>query len=364
MYKERIKKFQALLKKENLDGFIVGPLAVDIVGPFNIRYLCGFSGDTGLLIISQKAAHLLCDGRFHEQARKEVKGAKVIATKTQPAIELKELTQFHGKNLKYGYEPENLTCAQLQQIRQNLPGAITIPVEGAVELLSVIKDSTEVGLIQKAIDITDAAFDRILGYLKPGLRENEVCAELEYQMKMLGSTKPAFDTIIASGYRSALPHGLASDKKIAKGDFVTFDFGASYKGYVADMTRTVVIGKATSRQKKVYNAVLKAQMAGIRKVKAGVSGKAVDNAARNSIKKAGYQKYFNHGTGHGIGIYIHCRPYLGARSTDILKRGMVITVEPGIYIPGWGGVRIEDDVLVTIKGSKVMNSSPKKLLEL
>jgi len=363
MYKERIKKFQAILKKENLDGFIVGPLAVDIVGPYNIRYLCGFSGDTGLLIVTLKSAYLLCDGRFHEQARKEVKGARVMPTKTQPAIELKALTQFHGRNLRYGYEPENLTCGQLQIIRQNLEGVIMIPVEGAVESLSVIKDKIEVELIQKAIDITDTAFDRILGYLKPGLRENEVCAELEYQMKMLGSPKPAFDTIIASGYRSALPHGVASNKKIAKGDFVTFDFGASYRGYVADMTRTVVVGKATSRQKKVYNAVLRAQMAAIRKVKAGVSGKAVDAAARNSIDRAGYKRYFNHGTGHGIGIYIHCRPYLGTRSADILKRGMVITVEPGIYIPGWGGVRIEDDVLVTNKSGRVMNSSPKKLLE-
>jgi len=364
MYKERIKKFQLFLKKENLDGFIIGPMALDAIGPFNVRYLCGFSGDTGMLIVTQKAAYMLCDGRFHEQARKEVKGAKVVPTTSLPAHSLKDLTQFHGKNLRYGYEPEFINYTQLEMIRKNLKDALLIPVEGAVELLSIIKDKTEIGLIQKAVDITDTAFDRILGYIKPGLRENEVCAELEYQMKMLGSPKPAFDTIIASGYRSALPHGLASEKKIAKGDFVTFDFGASYKGYVADMTRTVVIGKATSRQKKVYNAVLKAQMAGIRKVKAGAAAKTVDTAARGSIAKSGYKKYFTHGTGHGIGTYIHCKPYVGTRSTEILKSGMVLTVEPGIYIPGWGGVRIEDDVVVTNKGGKVMNSSPKKLLEL
>jgi len=363
MYSTRIKKFQKFIKKENLDGFIVSPLAVDVVGPYNIRYLCGFSGDTGLLIVTLKTAYLLCDSRFHEQARKEVRGARVIATESYPVTALKELTQFQGRNIRYGFEPENLTFGQLDLIKQNLGDVLMVPVDGAVEYLSIIKDKFEVELIQKAIDITDTAFERILGYLKPGLRENEVCAELEYQMKMLGSTKPAFDTIIASGYRSALPHGLASQKKLASGDFVTFDFGATYKGYVADMTRTVVVGKATDRQKKVYNAVLKAQKAAIRKVKPGVSCKSIDTTARNSIEKAGYKKYFNHGTGHGIGIYIHVKPSLSSRSNDVLKKGMVVTVEPGIYIPGWGGVRIEDDILVTAMGSKVLNSSPKKLLE-
>jgi Xaa-Pro aminopeptidase len=183
-------------------------------------------------------------------------------------------------------------------------------------------------------------------------------------MKMLGAEKPAFDTIVASGYRSALPHGVASEKKIAKGDFVTFDFGAWYKGYVADITRTVVMGKATVRQKKIYNTVLRANQAAIRKVKSGVSGFDVDKAARSVIKRAGYSKYFGHGTGHGIGIYVHVGPNAGPRSKDILKRGMVVTIEPGIYIPKWGGVRIEDDVLVTNTGSRVLTSAPKKLLEL
>jgi Xaa-Pro aminopeptidase len=363
MYRERIKRFQKYLKSENLDGFIVASHAVDIIQPFNIRYLCGFSGDTGLLIIRPKSAHFLCDGRFHEQARNEVKGARVIPTKSYPAHELKNLTQFHGKNKRYGYEAEYLSCGDLQAIKGGLSDVLMVPTRGAVTELSIIKDKYEIELIQKAVDISDTAFVRILGYLKPGIREIEVAAELEYQMKMLGSEKAAFPTIVASGYRSALPHGVASRKKIARGDFVTFDFGATYEGYVSDLTRTVVIGKATGRQKKIYNTVLRAQKAAIRKIKPGVEGKTVDAAARKVIEKAGFKKYFNHGTGHGIGIYIHVSPSLGSKSVDRLKKGMVVTVEPGIYIPKWGGVRIEDDVVVTGTGCRILNEAPKNMLE-
>jgi len=357
MYASRIKKFQQYLKKENLDGFIVSRMV-------NIRYLCGFTGDTGLLVITSKRAHLLCDSRFITLAQKEVKGAKVHLTKGIPLNELKEFTEFQRKNDKFGFESDFLTCNQLKTLKENLPEVLLIPIVDAVEFLSIIKDKGEIDLIQEAVDISDIAFDRILGYLRPGLRELEVAAELEYQMKMLGSTKPAFETIVASGFRSAMPHGVASDKKIKKGEFVTFDFGAEYKGYVSDITRTVVMGKATSRQKKVYNLVSKAQLAGIKKVKSGVEGKAVDLAARKVIDRGGFKKNFGHGTGHGIGIYVHVKPNVGPKSTDTLKRGMVVTIEPGIYIPKWGGVRIEDDVLVTNTGGKVLNKAPKKLLEL
>jgi len=357
MYRERIKKFQLYLKSENLDGFVVNRMA-------NIRYLCGFTGDTGLLMITDKKAFMLCDSRFFEAAKKEVKGAKVVLTKGHPLTELKELKQFQIKNFRYGYEADYLLCTQLDTLREALGEALLVSTRGAVDVLSTIKDKAEIELIQKAVAISDTAFERILGYIKPGLREIEVAAELEYQMKMLGSDKPAFDTIVASGYRAAFPHGVASTKKIAKGDLVTFDFGAFYKGYVSDMTRTVVVGKATARQKKIYNIVLKAQLAGIKKIKAGVHGTAVDAASRKIIDRAGYKKNFGHGTGHGIGIYVHVAPNLGPKSTDTLKKGMVVTVEPGIYIAKWGGVRIEDDVLVTPKGGKVLNKAPKNLLEL
>lgn len=357
MYKKRIEKIQRLLAKENLDGFLVNRLV-------HIRYLCGYSGSSGLLIIRAKDAYFLTDFRYKDQAAKEVKAAKVIITKTDPISELKDLKQFQAKNLRYGFESAYLTHSELQRIQNGLAGALLIPVTDIVERFSVIKEADEIASLQKAMDITDTAFERILGYLRPGLRENEIRAELEYQMMTLGSEKPAFETIVASGYRSAMPHGVASAKKIAQGDFVTFDFGAMYNGYTADLTRTVVVGKANDRQKKIYDIVLRAQLAAIKKVRHGVEGKMVDKAARDIIAKAGFGKNFGHGLGHGLGVYIHSKPNVGPRSTDTLKSGMVITIEPGIYISGWGGVRIEDDVLVTTRGGRVMTRSPKNLFEL
>ena len=230
--------------------------------------------------------------------------------------------------------------------------------------LGWVKEKVELDLIAKAAKIADTAFEHVLGLVKPGVREMEIAAELEYQMSMLGSERPAFETILASGWRAALPHGLASEKKIAKGDFVTFDFGATVGGYVSDMTRTVVVGKPTSRQKKIYGIVQKAQEAGVKKIRAGVTGKAVDDVCRQIITKAGYGKQFGHGTGHGIGFYVHVGPRLSTLSTDLLQVNHVVTVEPGIYISGWGGVRIEDDVVVTRTGGRVLNKSPKNLLEL
>jgi Xaa-Pro aminopeptidase len=196
------------------------------------------------------------------------------------------------------------------------------------------------------------------------VRELEVAAELEYQMKMLGSEKPAFDTIIASGARSAMPHGIASGKKIKKGDFVTLDFGAIVRGYASDITRTVVVGKASSRQKKIYSLVKRAQAAGIRKAKAGLQAADLDKHVRNIIDRAGYGKNFGHGLGHGLGLLVHDLPRLSPLSEDKLKANMVLTIEPGVYLEGWGGVRIEDDVVITKSGCRVLNQADKSLLEL
>jgi Xaa-Pro aminopeptidase len=357
MYHERIKKVQAFLKAENLDGLVVTRAA-------SLRYLCGFSSPDGVLVVRTSRAGFFTDFRYIDQSRQEVRGAKVTITAGDCIGALKEQKQLQGRNLRYGYEPEYLTCDNLTRIQNGLAGALLIPVNNAVEQFAVTKDATEVGYIRKAAEIADTAFERILNYIRPGIRENEVRAELEYQMMTLGSEHPAFETIIASGRRSAMPHGVASEKKIAMGDFLTLDFGATYKGYCCDITRTVVIGKANSRQKKIYGLVLSAQKAAIKKVKAGVSGKEIDAAARNLIDKAGFKKNFGHGTGHGIGLFIHSKPNVNAKSQDIMKRGMVITIEPGIYISGWGGVRIEDDVVVTTTGGSVLNKAPKFLLEI
>ena len=268
------------------------------------------------------------------------------------------------KNIRIGIETSRLTVAQKKQLASFLPQAILIDTDQLLEDLMVCKDASELADLKKAVAISDEAFERILGFLKPGLAEKEVAAELEYQMKMLGATKEAFPTIVASGWRSALPHGRASEKKIKKGEFVTFDFGAQYNGYPSDITRTVVIGKANARQKKIYNIVARAQMAAIKKVKSGLKGSEVDAVARKIITQAGFGKNFGHGTGHGLSLEVHARPAVSPRGTEVLKPNMVVTIEPGIYIAGWGGVRIEDDVVVRSQGCTVLNKATKKLLEL
>ena len=353
----RISALRKKIKSENLDGLVVNHLD-------HIRYLTGFSGSAGLLIVMQKAAYFFTDSRYTIQAARQVKGAKIHTVQSEPISSLNGFKWLQHKNLKLGIDSEHLSVAKQKALQKKVPGALLTESESLLADLGWVKDSTEIKNIKKACEIADKAFARILQLIKPGVSERELAAELEYQMLMLGSEKPAFESIVASGYRSAMPHGLASAKKVKKGDFITFDFGATVNGYVSDMTRTVVLGKASSRQKKIYNIVLRAQKAGVKKIRAGIAAKQVDKACRDIIVKAGYGKNFGHGTGHGIGYYIHVGPRLSPKSDDSLAVNQVVTVEPGIYISGWGGVRIEDDVVVTRNGGKVLNKTLKNLLEL
>lgn len=354
---KRIGELRQKMKAENLDGMIITHLD-------HIRYLTGFTGTAGMLIVKTKGASFFTDFRYKDQAGKQVTGATVQIVQGEAIGQLKEFPELNKKNFRYGFDGEYLTVSQRSRIIHALPDALLANASGLLSELGWVKDKTEIKLIEKAVEISDVAFERILNIIAPGVRESELCAELEYQMMMLGSEKPAFETIVASGWRSALPHGVASTKKLEQGDFVTFDFGATYKGYVSDMTRTVVVGKATAKQKKIYNLVLRAQKAGIRKVKAGVDGRAVDDVCRRIITKAGHGDDFGHGTGHGIGYFVHVGPRVSPKSNDKLKVGNVITIEPGVYLSGWGGVRIEDDVVVTRSGGRVLNKAPKNLLEL
>jgi len=362
--KARLDKVRKQLKADNLDAAYFAIIdANDSSYAPSVRYLSGYSGSTAGLFVTMKSATLITDFRYTEQAKKEVKGSKVMISTKDVISTLEDIKEAQAKNLRVAIEGNRLTVAQKDLLQKTMPKAILIDTTNMIEGMTAIKDAVEIENIKTAVGIGDVAFERILKILKPGITEKEVAAELEYQMKMLGADKEAFDTIVASGHRSAMPHGVASNKKLAKGDFVTFDFGAWYHGYCSDMTRTVVLGKATARQKKVYNTVLKAQMASIRKVKTGADGKEVDAVGRSIITKAGYGKNFGHGTGHGIGLEVHTLPRLSPRMSDILKTNMVVTVEPGIYIAGWGGVRIEDDVVVKPKGCVVLNKAPKNLLE-
>lgn len=357
MSAKRISIIRNVMKKENLDALLVSHLDY-------IRYLSGFTGSAGTLIITNKAADFFTDFRYTDQAKKEVSGAKVTITKGDSTRFIAGVTKFQKQNLRIGFDPTYMTVGSRRSFQELLPKAIFVESSSIFAEIGWVKDSQEIASIKEAVKISDIAFERIINMVTPGIREMELAAELEYQMKMLGSEKPAFESIVASGYRSAMPHGLASNKKVKKGEFITFDFGATYNGYVSDITRTVVVGKATARQKKVYNIVLKSHLAGIKKVKAGVTGQAVDKVCRDIINKAGFGKNFGHGTGHGIGFYVHVGPRVSPLSVDKLKANNVITIEPGIYISGWGGVRIEDDVVVTKSGGTVLNKAPKNLLEL
>jgi len=354
---DRIRAIRKKMEAQNLDGILVTNMD-------QVRYLTGFTGSSGLLVVGRKSADFITDSRYTIQASRQVKGARVHLATRGPISGLTELKKYQAKNLRLGFAGESTTIYQWNELTKTLPGVLLIESNDLFLDLGWVKTRDEIGSIKKAVDISDVAFERILNMVSPGIRESELAAELEYQMAMLGSERPAFESIVASGERSALPHGIASKRKLKKGDFITFDFGATVNGYVSDITRTVVLGKATSRQKKIYGIVLRAQQAGIRKVKAGVTGASVDAVCRNTIKKAGFGKYFGHGTGHGIGYVIHTGPRVSPLTEDKLLPNNVITIEPGIYLPGWGGVRIEDDVLVTRSGRQVLNQAPKKLLEL
>lgn len=355
---KRINALKRKIREANLDGMIV-------THGDHLRYLTGYSGSNGLLLVTRRESLFFTDFRYTDQARQQVTGAKVeIVDKGDLITQLEEIERLNETNVRYGYASEYLTVAERSRLVHALPRAIMVSADDVIGDLGWVKDSTELKSIRQAVKISDTAFERILGLVEPGIRERELAAELEYQMTMLGSERPAFETIVASGFRSAMPHGIASAKKVKKGEFITFDFGATVDGYVSDITRTVVVGKATRRQKRVYDIVLRSQKAGIRKVRAGIMGRDVDSACRNVIKKSGYGKNFGHGTGHGIGFYVHTGPSVGSKSEDKLKVNNVITIEPGIYISGWGGVRIEDDVVVTRNGGKVLNKAEKKLLEL
>jgi Xaa-Pro aminopeptidase len=354
----RIRKLQHAIKKAHLDSYLVTHLP-------HIRYLCGFSGSNGVLLISQTRAEFYTDGRYTQQVKKEVKGARcIIPERGQIMAAAARSTLLRGLHPRIGFQPQYMTVASHTALTGMLEGALLVPHDDLVEPLTTVKDTAEIRDIERATHIVDEAFAAILSTIRPGVRELDVVAELEYTMLQLGSEGTPFETICASGRRSALPHGTASAKRIGRGEFVTLDFGALVNGYCSDITRTVVTGKASRRHKRIYDIVKRAQAAGVRRVRPGGSTRAVDAAARNLINRSGFSKEFSHGTGHGIGLEVHQAPSLSHRTDSKLAIGMVVTVEPGIYIAGFGGVRIEDDVLVTRAGHRVLTRAPRKLIEL
>ncbi len=348
-----LAKIQADLMKRGLDGLF-------IASAFNRRYVTGFTGTAGAVLITQSDAVFFTDFRYTEQAEKQAK-AFAIVQHTKPILqEAMEHAEKLGVQV-LGFEKEYLSYHEFELLQNHFNGTLK-PVAGIIENLRLIKTEPEIKILKEACQIADAAFKHILDFLKPGARERDVSNELEFFMRKCGASSSSFDIIVASGARSALPHGVATDKKIESGDFVTLDFGAFYKGYASDITRTVAVGEPSDQLKEIYAIVLEAQMAALDQIKPGMTGKEADAVARNIITEKGYGPAFGHSTGHGIGLEIHESPRLSVMNEKPLEAGMVVTVEPGIYLPGIGGVRIEDDILLTDKGNERLTHSPKELI--
>lgn len=329
-----------------------------------IRYLAGFTGSNALLLVGQGRADFLTDPRYRTQSAHEVKSAKITVISGDLLDQLPNLEVLKAGRKKIGYESHLISERRAQKLRTILPQALWVGFDDLIAPLSQVKDPSEIAAIGRAAQIADQGLAAVLPSIKPGVRERDIAAELEYKMQMAGSERAAFESIVASGPRSALPHGRASMRRIAKGDFVTLDFGATVDGYISDITRTFVVGNPTPRQKRVYNLVYRAQEAALHKARSGVACAALDRAARMVIARAGQGKRFEHGLGHGIGLAVHEGPAVNGKSQIVLKPGMVITIEPGVYYPGWGGVRIEDDIVIGRNGYRVLTHSERKLVVL
>jgi len=335
----------------------------------NVRYLCGFTGSSAALIVTASKSFLFTDGRYTEQARSEVQGARVVISGKGALVAAGEWIASHRKDLArsaaVGIESEHLTVSARAQLQKLMPEGLRLRnAPDFVQHARLVKDKDELGLLKNAVVMGAKLFDTALETIRPGIKEVEVAAEMEYAARCGGAEGMSFETIIASGERSALPHGRASQAVIPKSGFVVCDFGVILSGYCSDMTRTVHVGPSSEGARAMYEAVREAQAAGVEAVRPGATVAEVDAAARNVLKKAGLGQYFTHSTGHGVGIEIHEPPRVAAGRNDTLQPGMVITIEPGAYIPGKWGVRIEDMVVVTERGCEVLTPTRKELISL
>lgn len=350
---EQLTAIRKIFGQNSFDAFMVS-------NDLNRRYLSGFDGSAGTLLISQEKAYLVTDFRYVEQANAQVKGFEVKKRGDDLHQILNQLFTECGWR-KIAFESKQVSYADYIEMNEKL-GVELIPLDGAVEKLRMIKNKSELEILRNGAQELDSAFSYICTRLRAGVTEKEIDLELEFYLRRNGAEAASFRFIVASGERGALPHGAATTKKLAQGELVTIDFGAVYDGYATDMTRTVAIGSTDQRQREIYGIVEEARSAAAAFVKPGIKANEADQVARDIIEKAGYGNYFGHGLGHGVGLETHELPTLNPRSTTMLEAGMVVTVEPGIYIPGWGGVRIEDMVLVTADGAELLTSSPRELI--
>lgn len=349
----RIQRLRELLARENLPSLLVS-------SPPNVRYLCGFSGSNGILLVTRKSAWFFTDFRYQEQMKYQVHGCRKQMLKRDLFTDFPQ-EYIRGAD-RLGFEESHITVARYKMLKRRLKRVRLVGTKDLVIGLRRTKDKGEAALIRRAQRITEEAFRWALENARPGVRERDLAAGIENLFRQQGEC--AFPSIVASGPNAALPHAKPSDRQLRKGDVITFDIGCKYEGYCSDMTRTVFLGRPDPDLAQVYSIVLEAQRRALAAVRPTAMCADVDAAARNYIKDMGYGKYFGHGVGHGVGLEVHEQPGLSFAARDALAPGDIVTVEPGIYLPGLGGVRIEDMVLVTKTGHENLTRSPKKLIVL
>jgi Xaa-Pro aminopeptidase len=359
-YRTRQRRLVEEVEAKRLDALLVTHLP-------NVRYLCGFTGSAGVLLVNARGLAFFTDGRYTVQARAEVEGARVVITrKAALAAAAEHLTQSRGRGaIPVGIEAAHLTVAARALLGKHAGGRVRLrATSGMVEQLRQVKDGEELKLMRAAARLGTRIFDQVIRRVRPGMREVEIAAELELAARRAGAEAMSFPTIVAAGPRSALPHAHASAHRVPRRGFVVFDFGVILDGYCSDMTRTVHVGLPDTRSRALYEAVLEAQAAGVQAVRAQAAAGEVDRAARSVLRRHQLARYFTHSTGHGVGLEIHEGPRLAKGQSGKLQNGMVVTVEPGVYIPGRGGVRIEDMVVVTDGRPELLTTASKELLTL
>lgn len=354
MEKLRLNKLRHSLEQQGIEAML-------ITSAVNRRYLTGFTGTAGAVFITADEAVLLTDFRYMSQAPAQAPYYTVIEHEADIKKSINDLAQkWNIKRL--AFEQRDMSYGTYAAYREELATLELVPTDGLVEHIRMVKDEGEIEVLREAAKLADDTFTYILDHLKPGVSEQQINFELEFYMRQHGATSSSFDTIVASGERSALPHGVASERIIQNNEFVKLDFGALYKGYCSDITRTVMIGTPEQKHRDIYDIVLEAQMHALDHIKPGMTGREADALTRDIIKRYGYGDHFGHSTGHGIGMDIHEEPRLSPSSDTILVPGMTVTIEPGIYIPGFGGVRIEDDIVMTENGAERLTLATKQFI--
>ena len=354
----RLSRLRSRLEEDGLDLLLVAHLP-------NVHYLCGFTGSAAALMVSDRGSILFTDGRYRTQAKEEVEGARIVIARKSPLVAAAEWLagQRRSSTTSVGIEPESISAGMRDRLASVLKGRARLrSAAPLVERARMVKDAAEILGIRQAVELGASLFRIARQKIRPGVSEVEVAAAMEYEARCSGAEGMSFPTILASGTRSAIVHGRASNARIPRRGFVVCDFGVILAGYCSDRTRTVHVGRPSRAARQLYAAVREAQQAGIAAVRPGVTAAEVDGAARRVLRQRKLARYFTHSTGHGLGLEIHEAPRLAAGQTQTLEPGMVITIEPGAYIPGKWGVRIEDVVVVTASGCEVLTPSDKELV--